>query len=221
MCSISCTSSTHLSTEHQVEHNPSGGYSETKIDEMIAILTELQKYVPQQQSSDSMPKFHSLAFGGDQLTVRNARKAQRTRVTSENQVESLEGFVPFSYDWHAECNVLQIMFDRLYKGGLETDRGTLIQLRNVIGRRNVGKDVTKRFNASIDFFQLVTECYVVSAAIQFYRMNDLSDTPKCPFLPVNLLIMDTKEQWRILSDSVGQLVDRYIFVRHYAVCSMQ
>ena len=28
--------------------------NETKIDEMIAILTELQKYVPQQQSSDSI-----------------------------------------------------------------------------------------------------------------------------------------------------------------------
>ena len=55
-------------------------------------------------------------------------------------------------------NLLILLFDRLYKGGLETDRGTLIQLRNVIGRRNVGKDVTKRFNASIDFFQLVTEC---------------------------------------------------------------
>ena len=50
-------------------------------------------------------------------------------------------------------------------------------------------------------------------------MNDLSDTPKCPSLPVNMLIKDTKEQWRVLSDSVGQLVDRYIFVRHYAVCS--
>ena len=92
--------------------DPSGGYSETKIDKMIAILTELQKYVPQQQSSDSMPKFHSLAFGGDQLTVRNARKAQRTRVTSENQVESLEGFVPFSCDWHAECNVLQVSYQK-------------------------------------------------------------------------------------------------------------
>ncbi len=90
------------------------------------------------------------------------------------------------------------MFDRLYKGGFGTDQGTLIQLRNAIGRRNVGKDVSKKFNAAIDFFQLTTECFIVSAAMQFFGMNSPSENPtrSCQWL-VDILQKKPEEQWKI------------------------
>jgi hypothetical protein len=78
--------------------------NEAKIEDMISILEELQTYVPR----DADDAFVPLGFGGDQLTVRNARIAQRTRSTSEDPVERLEGFVPIALDWHAECNLLQV-----------------------------------------------------------------------------------------------------------------
>ena len=46
--------------------------------------------------------------------------------------------------------------------------GTLVQLRNLINRRNVANDVSGRFNASIDFFELVTKCHIVAAAMDFF-----------------------------------------------------
>ena len=105
------------------------------------------------------------------------------------------------------------MFDRLYKGGFGTDRVTLIQLRNVIGRRNVGKAVSKRFNASIDFFMLVTECYIVAAAL---GMDSPKDNPTSCFT-LSILEKDTKEQWEILSKGIGELVDRFVLVQNYAI----
>ena len=92
------------------------------------------------------------------------------------------------------------LFTHLYKGGSNNDRGTLIQLRNLINRRNVANDslvprpspapvfdrlqyaktgageglgtrlandVSGWFNASIDFFELVTKCHFVVAAMNF------------------------------------------------------
>ena len=108
------------------------------------------------------------------------------------------------------------MFDRLYKGGFGTDRGTLIQLRNVIGRRNVGKGVSKRFNASIYFFVLVTECYIVAAALDFFGMDSPKDNPTSCFT-LSILEKDNKEQWEILSKGIGELVDRFVLVQNYAI----
>lgn len=77
-------------------------HNEAVMEEMIKIMEELQRYIPQRNSEAF------LALGGDQLTVKNARVAQRTRSTSPNPSENLEGFIPFALDWHAECNLLQV-----------------------------------------------------------------------------------------------------------------
>ena len=65
-------------------------------------------------------------------------------------------------------DLLQIFFTHLYKGGANNDKGTLVQLRNLINRRNVANDVSGRFNTSIDFFELVTKCHIVAAAMDFF-----------------------------------------------------
>ena len=53
------------------------------------------------------------------------------------------------------CNlvflIMQVMYNRLYKGGSNLDGGTLIQLRNLINR-NVATDISGRFNKAVDFF---------------------------------------------------------------------
>ena len=89
--------------------------NEAKIEEMIGILEDLQTYVPLKDKNES--EFVALGFGGDQLTVRNTRIAQRTRSTSEDPVERVEGFLPFALDWHAECNLLQVCIKCEYAPG--------------------------------------------------------------------------------------------------------
>ena len=57
------------------------------------------------------------------------------------------------------------------------DRRTLYQLRNVINRRNVVQHPKDNMNASKDFFLLVTEAHILSAAMTTFEMSSATDIP--------------------------------------------
>lgn len=46
--------------------------------------------------------------------------------------------------------------------------GTLVQLRNLINRRNVVKDPSKAMDACEDFFTIVVEAHIVSAVMVLF-----------------------------------------------------
>jgi len=77
---------------------------------------------------------------------------------------------------HYNCNamdlIMQVIFNKLYKHGSNLDKGCLLQLRNLINRRNVASDTTGRFNATVDFFELVVEFHITAAAMDYnHRMT--------------------------------------------------
>ena len=69
------------------------------------------------------------------------------------------------------------MFDRLYRCGSNCDGGTLLQLRILINRRNVAKDVNGRFNECIDFFETVVKSHIIAAGMHFFGLKELSGNP--------------------------------------------
>ena len=94
---------------------------ETMTNEMIDILTELQRYVPQRTTKKTCHHplrqepveynsdiFHQILFGGDQLTAERIRLAQRTRSNSNCEEDRLMGFIPVIEDWHAEVTLLSV-----------------------------------------------------------------------------------------------------------------
>ena len=46
--------------------------------------------------------FHRILFGGDQLTAKRGRGAQRIRVNLTNNLDKLKGLQPVSEDWHTK-----------------------------------------------------------------------------------------------------------------------
>lgn len=89
--------------------------SETKHEDMIAIRDELHKYVPTHITTETiedahtsaevtvcMDHFHHVFFGGDMLTAKRARGAQRIRENSNRGRDRLEGLVPVVEDWHTK-----------------------------------------------------------------------------------------------------------------------
>ena len=58
-----------------------------------------------------------------------------------------------------------------------SDHGTLYQLRNLVQRRNVGKQSKKNFNAHQDFFNVVLTSHILAAAMEMFGMDDLEDEP--------------------------------------------
>ena len=55
--------------------------------------------------------------------------------------------------------------------------GTLLQLRNLINRRNISSDISGKFNAAIDFFVLVITAHALAAAMQYFGIDLLNGSP--------------------------------------------
>lgn len=94
--------------------------NENKLDEMIDVMESLHKYVPTKKTqhdfqllsgepfSLELHSFHSLLFGGDQLTAARIRGAQRLRSNSNDGTARLEGLVPIVENWHARVIFLEV-----------------------------------------------------------------------------------------------------------------
>ena len=95
--------------------------NENKLDEMVDILDDLQRYAPSTLKTRDVPvpntnevrslkeiAFHRLLFGGDQLTAKRARVGIRIRNNSTNSADRLEGLLPVAEDWHAKVVLLEV-----------------------------------------------------------------------------------------------------------------
>ena len=94
---------------------------ENRLDEIVDVLQELQKYVPSKSemkdvhvpgTNEVRPlreiAFHRVLFGGDQLTAKRARGGVRIRKNSTNSADHLEGLLPVSEDWHTKVVFLEV-----------------------------------------------------------------------------------------------------------------
>ena len=104
------------------------------------------------------------------------------------------------------------MFDHLYKTSSNCDGGTLLQLRNLINRRNIAKNVTGRFNETIDFAELVINCHIVAAGMKFFGLKSVSDEPAYNSSILRARNEPKEKQWTQLKVVVGRLVDRFVIV---------
>ena len=94
--------------------------NENKLDEMGKILDHYMTLVPSVPSECEVllpngsnilvdnTQFHSILFGGDQLTVARIRGTKALRDTEENPVHRLEGVTPVIEDWHARMALLKV-----------------------------------------------------------------------------------------------------------------
>jgi len=89
------------------------------------------------------------------------------------------------------------------------DGGTLMQLRNILNRRNVVKKPSKNVTACEEFFILVVEAHILSAAMQAFGMTSLDDKPN--IFPDTVFELNTLEQRHVLLEaircSVGAFID--------------
>lgn len=87
--------------------------------------------------------------------------------------------------------------------------GTLLQLRNLINRRNISSDISGKFNAAIDFFELVVTGYILAAAMHYFHLCSLKGTPTKNVISPSI---NSKDSWKTLKHAVERIVDRYVMV---------
>ena len=79
------------------------------------------------------------------------------------------------------------------------DGGTLYQLRNVINRRNITKKPTGNVTASEEYFLLVTEAHIVTAAMTLFQIDSLKDRPNSLFFPEGCEELPTSDYHAVFS----------------------
>lgn len=93
--------------------------------------------------------------------------------------------------------------------------GTLHQLRILVNRRNVGKDVRLRYHAVADFIDMVTDSHVLAAAMSFLDMTSAEVQPDA--FPKHIAIMSRQDRKLLLHHLVGQIIDHFIQVKYKVV----
>ena len=115
------------------------------------------------------------------------------------------------------CIPLQIMWERLYKGGSSLQAGTLMQLRNLINRRNISAQmkVGGHVHEAEDFLRLIVHCHMVAAVMHHFGMSDVNDQPTRNALTVDSSTTP-RDKWDQLKAQLESVVDNYIIPRQFA-----
>ena len=91
------------------------------------------------------------------------------------------------------------------------ERGTLYQLRNLINRRNVVKNVKTDMNACEDLFELIVTGHIVTCAMEFLSMSTPDESPSLfGVLPVDAWMKNDNERKQLLMDVASHIVEHNV-----------
>ena len=87
----------------------------------------------------------------------------------------------------------------------------MYQLKNLINRKYVPKKPKNDVAASEEFFTLVTEAHILSAAMSVFGMKSVDDEPpESCYFPHGCSDLDPKERKKVLMLASKAIVERFI-----------
>ena len=103
------------------------------------------------------------------------------------------------------------MCDYLYKAGSIREVGTMKYFRERLNRKNVTPEkVTRSFEGTEDFFVSIGKAYILEAAMEFFGMNDLDDSPTKHQPPPGILHHPNARKKAYFDDAIGAFVDTFV-----------
>ena len=189
---------------------------EKKYDEMVDILDHIQEEMHRyhgeafQDNQDELAEILKqllIIFSGDQLTRERAHGSQLIRDGCTTKAERLQQILPVIENWHAKQSFLTLIWECLYNTHSSRDTGTLYHLRQAIHRNNVTADPKKDVEACEQFMLSVTRAYLVSAAMEFFGMENVNDEPKINAPPEGLLSKEEKVTY--LESITRKIVEKF------------
>ena len=109
------------------------------------------------------------------------------------------------------CSIhVQLVFDHLYKAESIREVGTLKYFRERVNRRNITPDnVAKSFEGTEDFLVSVGKAYLIEAAMEYFGMDDLNDTPTKHAPPAGIFHLSKATKKAYFVDVIGSFVDEF------------
>jgi len=75
---------------------------------------------------------------------------------------------------------------------------------------NSGTSVKQQVNEVEDFLELVVKGHIIAAALHFFSMSVVSDSPKTSVFPSNVNDMGIDRRKKLLHAKMEQIIDRYV-----------
>ena len=86
--------------------------------------------------------------------------------------------------------------------------GTILQLKNLLNRSNVPRDVHKDVNATEDFVHLVLSGHIIAAAMEYFGMESIGEKPNPDLIPTDVESLTKEEKKRVLFESIDKIVQK-------------
>ncbi|XP_052217447.1 uncharacterized protein LOC127835183 [Dreissena polymorpha] len=141
---------------------------------VIEIMKYLNRYTPRDVEGTPWP----IICHGDQLSVERMIECRIAMSSSALPGDRLEGLIPRPQNFHKRIVLLQVTLDTLFGKGA-CDKGTLTQIKNVFGHRNVKKKASDCMNHLTNFLDFVTEGHILLLAAQLRKNENFSEQLTC------------------------------------------
>ncbi|KAI8496735.1 Protein unc-80 [Branchiostoma belcheri] len=173
--------------------------NESKLEDMIAIMEEYQKYVPEGQK---------IPLEGDGLSNMRGVEAQDARRDGASAADRLEGLELVTAEWHAHVAALQDIFDEFYDPRSAREKGTLFQLRNRFDRRSVTKSTKDSFNPNREFIHFVSSGMLIMAVMETLGLTNVKGRPSDAPRGIEANSLDSRRCY--LRSAIGKVIDQHI-----------
>ena len=178
-------------------------WNENKQTDMIEILKYVQRYIPYASEGPVV----RLQLTGDLLTAERERAALRSLVDSSEATDRIEGILPHAEEFHCSMNFLDLIFSKFYKyNSGHNDSGTLLNLRTLLGRKNVTSDPIHNFTACNSFLEDVLDGHILAIAMHHFGMTDSDQVGVVDKVPE-----DERKEWFL--EAVSKMVDAFVYTR--------
>ncbi|KAI8515750.1 Protein unc-80 [Branchiostoma belcheri] len=175
--------------------------NESKLEDMIAIMEEYQKYVPEGQK---------IPLEGDGLSNMRGVEAQDARRDGASAADRLEGLELVTAEWHAHVAALQDIFDEFYDPRSAREKGTLFQLRNRFDRRSVTKSTKDSFNPNREFIHFVSSGMLIMAVMETLGLTNVKGRPSDAPRGIEANSLDSRRCY--LRSAIGKVIDQHILL---------
>ena len=108
----------------------------------------------------------------------------------------------------------QVAWKRLYSCSSKRDPGTLYHLRSLINRRDVRKKPEKAVTACEEFFLLVVEAHICTAAMKLFGMSSLKDEPSSAHFPEGCSSLTSEQRWKVLTLAINELLESLVDISY-------
>ncbi|XP_071796288.1 uncharacterized protein [Asterias amurensis] len=148
--------------------------NENTSEGILKTMQYMHQYVP----GHATDKLTRVISAGDLLSCERESSCQEQQQNSDSPSSRFEGLMPVIADFHTYANFLEVIWKHLYDPSSSAEKGTLYNARNFLEARNVTKDPIRDINAASDLIESYTKSLVVTAAMTFFKMQNVTDEPQ-------------------------------------------